>query len=73
MKAKAQMEKDMAKNANITMSQKENKIVYDTAKNLLKSSDLDLSILKGMSEEQKKIILQNLGKMQKNEGKKVRS
>lgn len=73
MKAKAQMEKDMAKNANITMSKKENKVVYETAKKLLQTNDLDLSILKGVSEEQKKVILQNLSKMEKNEGKKVRS
>lgn len=74
MRAKAKVLKDMKANGNITMSNKrEDKLVYDTAKDLLKSSDLDLSILKGMNAEQKKAMMKELKVMQKEETKGKRS
>ena len=69
-----EMEKDIAKNGNVTLSKKNDKIIFDTAEKLLKSSDLDLSILKGVNTEQKKVLMQKLKEMEKKEKKgKVKS
>lgn len=74
MRAKMEMEKDIAKNGNVTLSKKNDKIIFDTAEKLLKSSDLDLSILKGVNTEQKKVLMQKLKEMEKKEKKgKVKS
>lgn len=48
--ARKQAEKEMAQNKKITIN-KQDRVVYEKARELLKSGDLDLSILKGTDKE----------------------
>ena len=62
--AKEQMLKEMNKNAKVTLD-KEDKIVYKKAMELLKSDTLNLSVLKNITGEQKDRITEILTEMEK--------
>lgn len=62
--AKEQMLKEMNKNAKVTLD-KEDKIVYKKAMDLLKSDKLNLSVLKGITGEQKLRMAEILTEMEK--------
>ena len=62
--AKEQMLKEMNKNAKVTID-KEDKIVYKKAMELLKSDKLNLSVLKGITSEQKQRMAEILTEMEK--------
>ena len=62
--AKEQMLKEMNKNSKVTLD-KEDKIVYKKAMDLLKSDKLNLSILKGVNAEQKLRMAEILTEMEK--------
>ena len=62
--AKEQMLKEMNKNAKVTLD-KEDKIVYKKAMELLKSDTLNLSVLKNITGEQKDRIAEILTEMEK--------
>lgn len=62
--AKEQMLKEMNKNGKITMD-KEDKIVYKKAMDLLKSDKLNLSVLKGITGEQRLRMAEILTEMEK--------
>ena len=62
--AKEQMLKEMNKNSKVTLD-KEDKIVYKKAMDLLKSDKLNLSVLKGVTGEQKLRMAEILTEMEK--------
>ena len=62
--AKEQMLKEMNKNAKVTLD-KEDKIVYSKAMDLLKSDKLNLSVLKGITGEQRLRMAEILTEMEK--------
>lgn len=62
--AKERMLKEMNKNAKVTLA-KDDKIVYSKAMDLLKSDKLNLSVLKGLTSEQKNRMAEILTEMEK--------
>lgn len=70
-KAKTQLDKEMAANKKITLD-KENtdKVIYDKSRELLRSGDLDLSILKGVDSKGKARLEKILLDIEKEERKK---
>ena len=65
--AKDKLAKELKDNGKVTLSAKTDKLVYDKAHELLKSKDLDLSILKGMSGKDKKRLNEILSEMEAEE------
>lgn len=65
--AKDKLAKELKDNGKVTLSAKTDKLVYDKAHELLKSKDLDLSILKGMSRKDKKRLNEILSEMEAEE------